>query len=113
MKVGLIDMDDYIIVRLDQETINRFCKWARGSGAGVYRYIWLMQEIIRIEKMFKVPSNQTLWAIIYDGKHNPVWAITSDAARIKYCLYKMTDGKPLKVKTGKSPKEFEKEVGRV
>lgn len=106
-------MDDYIIVRLDQETINRFCKWARGSGAGVSRYIWLMQTIMRIREMFKVPSNQTLWVTIYDSKHNPVWAITSDAARTKYYLYKMTDGKPTKVKTGKSPKEFEAEVGRV
>ena len=103
------------IVRIDQETINRFCKWARGSGAATCRYIWLMQEIMRIEEMFKVPKNQILWATVYDGKDptKPAWAITSDAARTKYYLYKMTGDKPEKVKTGKSPAEFEDEVGRI
>lgn len=61
----------------------------------------------------KVPKGMCLWATYLDAKGKEKWAILSDPARLKYYLYKMTDGKPAKVKTGKSPKEFEKEVGRI
>lgn len=62
---------------------------------------------------FKFPSDQRLWATYYDAKGKPKWAILSDPARIKWTLYNLEGEKPQKVKTGKSPKEFEKEVGRV
>lgn len=61
----------------------------------------------------KVPSGQTLWMTKYDGKGNPVWIITSDSTRTKYYLYKWDGEKLLKVKIGKSPKDFENEIGRV
>ena len=63
--------------------------------------------------MIKIPKNQVLWVTYYDGKGNPIKAIASDPARIKWSLYNLEGEKPPKVKTGKSPKEFEKEVGRV
>lgn len=61
----------------------------------------------------KIPASQVLWMTMYDGKGNPLWLITSDAARTKYYLYKMEGEKPEKVKTGKSPQEFEKEIGMI
>ena len=72
--------------------------------------------MVRTEKMLRFPSNQHLWATYYDAKGKPKWAICSDAARIKWFLYffgENGDGKPRKVKTGKSPKDFEEEVGRL
>lgn len=62
---------------------------------------------------FKFPSNQHLWATYYDGKGKPKWAICSDAARIKYFLYNLESGKPMKVKIAASPAEFKEEVGRL
>lgn len=62
---------------------------------------------------FKFPSNQHLWATYCDAKGKPKWAITSDEARIKYHLYNLEGDKPQKVKTGKSPADFENEVGRI
>ena len=62
---------------------------------------------------FKFPSNQRLWATYYDAKGKPKWAICSDQARIKYFLYNLESGKPVKVKTGASPAEFEDEVGKI
>lgn len=61
----------------------------------------------------KIPKNQVLWAIYYDGKGKPKWAICSDQARIKYYLYNLESGKLVKVKTGASPAEFEGEVGKI
>lgn len=61
----------------------------------------------------KVPSGMCLWATYLDAKGKEKWAILSDSARIKWTLYNLEGEKPQKVKTGKSPKEFEKEVGRV
>lgn len=62
---------------------------------------------------FKFPSNQRLWATYYDAKGKPKWAICSDAARMKYYLYNLESGNPVKQKTAASPAEFEDEVGRV
>ena len=61
----------------------------------------------------KVPKGMCLWATYLDAKGKEKWAILSDPARIKWSLYNLEGEKPQKVKTGKSPKEFEKEVGRV
>lgn len=61
----------------------------------------------------KIPAGQTLWMTKYDGKGNPVWIITSDSTRTKYYLYKLDGEKLSKVKIGKSPKDFESEVGGV
>jgi len=63
--------------------------------------------------VFKFPSNQCHWATYYDAKGKPEWAICSDLARIKYYLYNLESGKPVKVKTGASPAEFEGEVGKI
>lgn len=60
----------------------------------------------------KFPASVHLWATYYDGKGKPKWAICSDMARIKWYLYKI-DQKPVKVKTGASPAEFEGEVGKI
>lgn len=62
---------------------------------------------------FKFPSNQHLWATYYDGKGKPKWAICSDAARIKWYLYRFDESKPVKVKIAASPAEFEGEVGKI
>lgn len=62
---------------------------------------------------FKFPASVRLWATYYDGKGKPKWAICSDVARIKYYLYNLESGKPVKVKTGASPAEFEGEVGKI
>lgn len=62
---------------------------------------------------FKFPFNQRLWATYYDAKGKPKWAICSDSARINWYLYDLEEDKPRKVKTGKSPKDFEEEVGRI
>ena len=59
----------------------------------------------------KIPANQTLWATYRDAKGKEKWAILSDPARIKWYLYNLEGEKPKKVKTGKSPKDFEEEVG--
>lgn len=61
----------------------------------------------------KIPANQKLWMTRYDGRGNPLWIIASDALLTKYYLYRVEDGKAVKVKTGKSPKDFEEEVGSV
>lgn len=61
----------------------------------------------------KVPSGMHLWATYLDAKGKEKWAILSDFARIKWYLYNLEGEKPQKVKTGKSPKDFEAEVGRV
>lgn len=61
----------------------------------------------------KVPKGMCLWATYLDAKGKEKWAILSDPARIKWTLYNLEGEKAQKVKTGKSPKEFEKEVGRV
>lgn len=61
----------------------------------------------------KLPASVHLWATYYDGKGKPKWAICSDLARIKYFLYNFESGKPVKVKTGASPAEFEDEVGKI
>lgn len=66
--------------------------------------------------MADFPASVRLWATYRDGKGKPKWAICSDLARTKWFLYSFGqngDGKPKKVKTGKSPAEFEEEVGRV
>jgi hypothetical protein len=62
---------------------------------------------------FKLPASVRLWATYYDGKGKPKWAICSDQARIKYFLYNLESGKPVKQKTAASPAEFENEVGKV
>ena len=69
--------------------------------------------MVRNEKTLRFPSAQHLWATYYDGKGKPKWAICSDQARIKYFLYNLESGKPMKVKVAASPAEFEDEVGRV
>ena len=61
----------------------------------------------------KVPTGQTIWMTKYDGKGNPVWIITSDSTRTKYYLYKIENGRLIKWKMGKSPSEFEADVGRI
>ena len=61
----------------------------------------------------KVPKGMYLWTTYRDAKGKEKWAILSDPARIKWYLYNLEGEKPQKVKVGKSPKEFEKEVGRV
>lgn len=61
----------------------------------------------------KPPKGVLLWATYKDAKGKEKWAICSDEARTKYYLYKLDDSKPVKVKTGKSPAEFEVEVGRI
>ena len=64
----------------------------------------------------KFPASVHLWATYYDAKGKPRWAICSDLARTKWFLYSFGengDGKPRKVKTGKSPADFKDEVGKV
>lgn len=61
----------------------------------------------------KFPASVHLWATYYDAKGKPKWAICSDAARIKWFLYRIDQSKPVKVKIAASPAEFEGEVGRV
>lgn len=61
----------------------------------------------------KVPKGQILWVTVYDEKHREKWAITSDIARTKYNLYDLSKDSPVKVKTGKSPKDFEEEIGQI
>ena len=67
----------------------------------------------------KLPKGQILWATYYkaktryDGKAIEKWAITSDEARVKWYLYNLEGEMPRKVKTGKSPKEFEEEIGHI
>lgn len=61
----------------------------------------------------KFPASVHLWATYYDAKGKPKWAICSDQARIKYYLYNLESGKPMKVKTAASPAEFEVEVGKI
>lgn len=61
----------------------------------------------------KFPASVHLWAMYYDGKGKPKWAICSDLARIKWYLYRIDQSKPVKVKTGASPAEFEGEVGKI
>lgn len=61
----------------------------------------------------KIPKNQVLWVTYYDGKGNPVKAIASDPARIKWYLYRIEGEKSVKVKTAASPAEFEGEVGKI
>ena len=61
----------------------------------------------------KPPKGQILWVTYKDAKGKEKWAITSDEARMRSFLYNLEGEKPEKVKTGKSPKEFEKEVGRI
>lgn len=61
----------------------------------------------------KIPNGQVLWLTKYDAKGKEKWAITSDMGRVKWYLYNLEGEKSQKVKTGKSPKEFEKEVGCV
>ena len=61
----------------------------------------------------KIPTGQTIWMTKYDGKGNPVWVIASDIARTKYYLYKSGENGLTKVKTGKSPKDLEEEVGGI
>ena len=66
--------------------------------------------------VFNFPSKQRLWAVYDDAKGKPRWAICSDLARTKWFLYSFGengDGKPRKVKTGKSPADFKDEVGKV
>lgn len=63
--------------------------------------------------VFNFPSKQRLWAVYDDAKGKPRWAICSDQARVKYYLYNLESGKPVKVKTGASPTEFEGEVGKI
>ena len=72
---------------------------------------YLTQQRRRVEEMFKVPKDQEVWMTVYDGKRNPVHIITSDKTRRKWHLYKMTDGKPSKVKTAASPTAFSEEIG--
>ena len=62
---------------------------------------------------FKFPASVHLWATYCDGKGKPKWAICSDAARIKWYLYRIDGSKPVKVKIAASPAEFEGEVGKV
>ena len=61
----------------------------------------------------KVPPSQILWLTKCDSKGNPLWALTSDAARMKYYLYRIEGEKAVKVKVGKSPVDFEEEIGKV
>lgn len=61
----------------------------------------------------KVPSGMYLWATYLDAKGKEKWAILSDFARIKWYLYKIENNQAKKIKAGKSPKDFEAEVGRV
>ena len=70
----------------------------------------------RDEKMLssiRFPPSHRLWATYYDAKGKPKWAICSDQARIKYFLYNLEGGKPVKRKAAASPAEFENEVGKV
>ena len=61
----------------------------------------------------KVPKGMCLWTTYLDAKGKEKWAILSDPARIKWYLYKIDGSRSEKYKTGKSPIEFEAEVGRV
>ena len=61
----------------------------------------------------KVPNGQRLWMTRYDGKGKEKWAITSDITFTKWYLYDVSKEKPEKVKTGSSPADFEKEIGKV
>ena len=61
----------------------------------------------------KIPASQRLWATYFSGNKTPQWAICSDQARVKWYLYNLEGDKPRKVKTGKSPKDFEEEVGHI
>lgn len=61
----------------------------------------------------KIPNGQRLWETIYDTKGKPKWAICSDQARVKYYLYRIENNQAKKIKSGKSPMEFESEVGTV
>lgn len=69
--------------------------------------------MVNAENMLRFPSSQRLWAIYYDAKGKPKWAICSDQARIKYYLYNLESGKPTRVKGAASPAEFADEVGKV
>ena len=59
----------------------------------------------------KIPKGQHLWVTINNPKKKETWVITSDEARLKYNLYKITDAKWEKVKTAASPGEFEEIIG--
>lgn len=61
----------------------------------------------------KPPKGQILWVTYKDAKGKEKWVITSDIARTKYYLYNLEGSKPEKVKTGKTPKDFEEEIGRI
>ena len=61
----------------------------------------------------KPPKGQILWATYKDTKGKDKWAITSDEVRTKYYLYNLEGEKPQKAKIGKSPKDFEAEIGRI
>ena len=58
----------------------------------------------------KLPKDQLLWETIRDERGRVVWAICSDAMRSVYILYKVYGSELKKMKTAKSPAEFEKTV---
>ena len=58
----------------------------------------------------KLPKGQLLWETIRDEKGRVMWAICSDAMRSVYILYKVYGSELKKMKTAKSPAEFEKTV---
>lgn len=59
----------------------------------------------------KLPKGQLLWETICDENGRVKWAICSDAMRSVYILYKVYGSEMKKVKSAKSPAEFEKTVG--
>ena len=102
----MTEIEVRIPVRMDDHTRRRcsqFHDYARLRS--------LTEQARYMEKMFKVPKDQTLWMTVYDGKRNPIHIVTSDRARTKYHLYKVVDGKPSKVKTADSPAAFSEEIG--
>ena len=53
-----------------------------------------------------IPSSDIVWVTRYDSKGSPMYSITSKAARDTYYLYKIENGKSVKVGQGKSPPEL-------
>ena len=53
-----------------------------------------------------IPSSDIVWVTRYDSKGDPVYVLTSKAARDTYFLYRVENGKYVKVGQGKSPPEL-------
>ena len=63
------------------------------------------------ERIMGIGKNEILWeTMLKNGK--PVYRVTSDPARQWYYLYEVKDGKDIKVKKAKSPKELYEWIGK-